>query len=163
MPITELIVFLDKIGAPSVHPGASGDDIKRTEHRLNGRFPDTLRNWYGQADGYDGVAELCMWRFKPLCRVHRVSDCFPSATEFLITTGGQITRRADCSHYAIFLDAFINLPFHAVNIRPESPYFSEVLCAAEETPTDAHVAAASFDLFAQHIFAFPEDPLIFDR
>lgn len=163
MPISDLMAFLEKIGAPSVHPGASPDDIERTEHRLSGRFPDSLRNWYGQADGFDGEAELCMWRFKSLSRVLRVSDCFPSATEFLIATGDQTVRRADCSHYAIVLDAFINLPFHAVNIRPDSPYFSEVLCAAEETPTDAHIAAVSFDLFAQHIFALPDDPFCFDR
>jgi len=98
----------------------------------------------------------------PLDHVHLMSSCFPSAKEFVVKIDDQNVRYADCSHYAIVLDAFLYLPFHAVNIRPDSPYFSEVLCAAEETPVDAHVAATSFDLFAQHIFRSPDDPLCLD-
>ena len=62
--------------------------------------------------------------------------------------------------YVIVCDALIYLPFYAVNIRRESPHYSEVVSASEETPTTADFVVPTFESFAELLFQHPHDALL---
>lgn len=124
-------------------------------------MPDTLRLWFQEADGFSGEAETCMWRFKSLERLHTISEVFPAAEHIVISRQDHPARKMPGSQYVIFCDALINLPFYAVNICPDSSYFSEIVFANEETATEAVFVASSFDRFAELLFQHPDDaPLL---
>mgnify|MGYP002654666621 CR=1 FL=1 len=152
--------LFSSIGAPAVHPGADSAAIESAESRLGGRFPADLRAWFQEADGFDGEADLCMWRFWSLRKLRPLSETFPAAREFSIAHDGRPDRRANGDHYVIICDAFICLPFYAVNIRHDSPHFSEVIYATEGSVSEAWFAAATFDEFAARLFANPEESFI---
>ena len=101
-----------------------------------------------------------MWRFWSLQQLRPLSETFSAAREFSIFRDGHPDRRASGDDYVIICDAFICLPFYAVNIRPDSPHFSEVICAAEESVSEAQFVAATFDEFADRLFANPEESFI---
>ncbi len=106
---------------------------------------------------------MCSWRFKSLNRLFRVGETFPSARIFQIRNlEDATTRQAEGGHYVIISDAFINLPFHAINIRPDSPNYGEVICAAEEGPWDAYLAKSTFEEFAKYVADHPDDPMFLD-
>ena len=152
--------FFDSIGAPTVNAGAAEAAITSAETRLGGRLPDTLRAWFREADGFEGEAESCMWRFKSLQRLHSIPEIFPAAVDIAVSRAGHPARRAIGSHYVIICDALIYLPFYAVNIRPDSPHYCEVLSAAEEAPTEADFVAPSFESFAELLFQHSDDALL---
>lgn len=83
-----------------------------------------------------------------------------AAREFSIFRDGHPDRRANGDHYVIICDAFICLPFYAVNIRPDSPCFSEIIYAAEESASEAQFVAATFDEFAARLFTNPEESFV---
>ena len=155
-----LTQFFSSIGAPPAHSGVADVAIDAAETRLGGRFPPALRAWFREADGFDGEAEICMWRFCSLRQLCPLSEDFPATREFCISRDGHSDRWANGDQYVIICDAFILLPFYAVNIRPDSPWFSEVIYAAEESPTEARFVATTFDEFVARLFANPEEPFL---
>ena len=155
-----LVRMFRSIGAPAAHPGADVAAIASAEGRLGGRFPEALRAWFQEADGFDGEANVCMWRFWSVRQLHPLAETFPAAREFSIFRDGHPDRRANGDHYVIICDAFICLPFYAVNIRPDSPHYSEVIYAAEESASEAQFVAATFEEFAARLFANPEESFI---
>jgi hypothetical protein len=156
-----LIELFQLIGAPPANPPASQAHIFAAETRLGGRLPDTLRHWFQEADGFSGQAKTCMWRFKSLERLHTISEVFPAAEHIVISRQDHPAREMPGNQYVIFCDAQINLPFYAVNICTDSSYFSEVVFANEETPTQAVFVASSFERFAELLFQHPDDaPLL---
>ena len=158
MSLTE---FFRLIGAPDVNAGATDADILAAESRLGGRLPDALRTWFREADGFTGEAETCIWRFKSLQRLHAISEVFPSVEHILISRQDYPVRQMPGSEYVIFCDALIYLPFYAVNIRPDSPHFTEVVFASEGTPSAAEFVSATFERFAEFLFQHPDDALLF--
>ena len=160
MSLTE---FFRVIDAPVVNAGASEADILATEVRLGGRLPEAHRLWFHEADGFSGEAATCMWRFKSLDRLYTISEVFPAAEHILISRQDHPVRQMPGREYTIFCDALIYLPFYAVNIRPDSPHFAEVIFASEETPSEAEFVASSFERFAEFLFQHPDDALLFPR
>lgn len=154
MTLTE---FFHSIGAPTANAEATEAEIAATEKRLAGQLPGAFRAWFREADGFDGEAETCIWRFKSLQRLHPISAIFPATSEILISKSRFPDRRAAASEYVIFCDAFIYLPFYAINIHPGSPYYSEVISASEETPADANFVAPSFEAFTELLFKHADD------
>lgn len=116
--------------------------------------------WHLEADGFDGEAEVSMWRFPALAKIISLKTLSPSTNELRIRCGSDPSRIAKPEDYALICDRMIYLPFYAVNIRPESPYFGEVISSAEEWLPDADLAAATFDDFAEALFRCPGDVLI---
>jgi hypothetical protein len=154
MSLTE---FFQLIGAPPANEPASQALILAAETRLGGRLPDTLRLWFQEADGFPGEAETCMWRFKSLERLHTIIEVFPAAEHIVVSRQDHPVREMQGSQYVIFCDSLINLRFYAVNIFPDSPYFSEVVFANEETPTEADFVASNFEHFAELLFRHPDE------
>jgi hypothetical protein len=102
-----------------------------------------------------------MWRFRSLEHLHTISEVFPAANHIVISRQDHPAREMLGNQYAIFCDALINLPFYAVNICPDSSYFSEVVFANEETPTEAMFVEPTFEGFAELLFQHPDDaPLL---
>ena len=157
MTLTE---FFRAIGAPAVNAGADEAQILAAEARLRGRFPEALRAWYREADGFEGEAAHCLWQFRSLQRLYTLTEVFPAVHEISVSREEPCDSQAIASDYVIICDAFINLPFYAVNIRADSPYYSEVISASEETPTEAYSVAPSFERFAEHLFQSPNDAFL---
>ena len=156
MTLTE---FFYSIGAPTANAGATEAEIFATEKRLAGQLPDAFRAWFLEADGFEGEAETCLWRFHSLQYLQPISTTFPATSEILISKSRFPDRRAAASEYVVFCDAFIYLPFYAINIHPGSPYYSEVISASEETPADANFVAPSFEAFTKLLFEHANDGL----
>ena len=157
MSLTE---FFHSIDAPIPSPGVTNAEITKAETRLGGRFPEALRAWFREADGFTGEAEVCFWRFMSLQRLHTISEIFPAATEISVSRDRHAVRRAVGSHYVVVCDALFYLPFYAVNICPDSSHYSEVICAAEESATDADFVASSFESFSELLFQNPNDAVL---
>ncbi len=134
MTLTEFYRLIRALG-PSA--GATEEDILAAESRLGGRLPDTLRNWFREANSFAGEEEMCMWRFNWLGQLYLISEVFPATREILVSRRDHPVRRMSASEYAIFCDALIYLPFYAVNIRPESPQFRETVSASEGKPSES--------------------------
>ena len=66
--------------------------------------------------------------------------------------GRLASRQVSGSDCVIFCDALIYAPFYAVNIRPESPRYSEVIMAMEELASTPCFAADTFETFAVSLF-----------
>jgi hypothetical protein len=147
MRITE---FFRLIGA-SARAAATVEEIAHAEARLGGVLPKGLRDWYLEADGFDGEARTLWWRFPSLARLHTVGQRF--GVEMIeVKSPGRETRRAPGAHYAIFCDALIYLPFYATNVRAGDAHFGEVIVSDEEEPDKAWLAADAFDQFEAELF-----------
>lgn len=159
MTLTE---YFHLIGAPTVNAGAAEEDIVTAETRLGGRFPDGLRAWFREADGFAGEAAEWTWRFPSLERQHTVFDIFGKA-EVAVTRRNHPDRVVAGSEYLIVCDALYYLPFYAVNIRPESPYYSEVICGNDGTDPGQDISISTwfgfpeFGAFADWLFEHPGD------
>ncbi len=150
--------FYRMIGAKARGP-ASEEEVLSAETRLGGILPKGLRDWYLEADGFDGEAETLCWRFPSLARTHTVAQRF-GVEVIEVKWRGRETRRVAASHYAIFCDAMIYLPFYAANICPGDPCHGEVIGSEEEEPGVAWLAADAFDQFEAELFTHYEDTLI---
>ena len=154
--------YFHLIGAPEVNAGANEDEISVTETRLGGRFPEGLRRWFREANGFEGEASTNMWRFKSLSRLHTISDVFGKA-ETLVAREGYPERRMMGGEYVIVCDALIYLPFYAVNIRPDSPHYAEVLSGHDgrgpgrDEAIDIWFATPNFEAFEDFLFKYPDE------
>ena len=156
MLITE---FFHRIGAPNVRAGAAESEIAATEARLGGTLPEGLRRWFREANGFEGNCqpEAGYWRFRSLEGLCSVAEHFPLAAELAVEHDGQPSRRAGGSDYVIVCDALIYAPFYAVNIRPQSPRYSEVIMGMEELASTPFFVADTFEEFADRLFAGSDD------
>lgn len=153
-----IIDFFRRIGVPNTNPGVSEAEIAEAEARLGGKLPDGLRTWFREADGFDGEAGECSWRFKSLRRLASIAELFPATQEIaIIENEDDDSRNAPGDDYVVFCDALIYAPFYAVNIRPGSPRYSEVVMAMEELAKKPLFVAATFEEFAAALFGLPSD------
>ena len=159
MSLTE---YFRLIGAPKVNAGAAEEDILAAEARLGGRFPDGLRAWFRETDGFDGEAKESMWRFASLERLHTIFDIF-GEPEITVTRPRYPDRRVAGAEYMIVCDALYYLPFYAVNICPGSPGYSEVICGydqtgpSRDTTTSTWFGFPAFEAFADWLYTHPDD------
>ena len=163
MSLTE---YFRLIGTSNINPGATEADIPAAETRLGGRFPDALRGWFREANGFEGEAKTNVWRFSSLQRLHTIFDVF-GKMEITVEGEGDTGRRMVGSEYVIVCDALIYLPFYAVNILPGSSYYSEVLSGYDESgpgrgsSISTWFAASAFEIFEDLLFRHPDDCLHF--
>ena len=103
--------FLAGIGVEFSYSGLSNADIDAEEKRFGGRLPDILREWYREANGFEGEAGEAMWSFPPMSRWRTIER------ELKIIREAGRSEEADGRDYVIFCDAMIDLPSYAVNVR----------------------------------------------
>lgn len=161
LPYQDSILDLfSRIQAPPNFGPATQEDIFATEKRLGGKLPERFLRWHLEADGFNGEAEVNLWRFPPLRELVSLKALDRSVEEMNISSGNNTWRSGNPEDYVIICDQMIYLPFYAVNIRPESLFFGEVISSAEEWLPHADLAATTFDGFADALFQSPEDVLI---